>query len=320
MQTVDELIKEKGIRMSLDSAWKASPTVRSYTDFSKLDLTGISLQREARLIEPQVIHESSYMEFFPQEHDPLLEINRTFQNLRGLVEVSGDKTLRFAKNDTVIANIRIKLEKKSRLRIDLGEYKLFCMTLDVDCAGYSDSVLEVESRGSGITYLRVRKRLGEGSKLVFMNRHIKDKFLFLDADGVLGERSSLDSKIYVYADSGAHYDCVQNADHTGFDSRSNVIGRGVVDGPSSLIFRGMLKIHKEKCSGNFATKTINMSSGDAFTDSVPMLDIKANNVIARHSSAIENIDKSELFYLASRGFEQKEASKLIIDSMLGVDE
>lgn len=319
MPTIDEILKSKGLGKLKESPWRVSPTVNRYTDFSKIDLKGIVLSEEVAISKSPKLANSEYVDV-SSDHDVLLDLNRAIQNFRSSLSLDKDAEIVFGKNSAVIGNLDVKVEKDAKLRIELGEYKLFCLTLHITCSEGVSADVDIESKGSGITYLRIKKTLSKRSKLVLTNRHIKDRFLFLYGDGLLEEGSSLDSNVYAYADSGSHYDCVQNADHLGMASTSNVIGRGVIDGPSSLVFRGMLKIHKEKCNGNFATKTLNISNGDAFTDSVPMLDIKANNVIARHSSSIENISREELFYLASRGFGEKEASKLVIDSMLGLEE
>ncbi len=318
MQTIGTIIKENGVLSERKKEWKDSPTVKAYTDFSKLDISDFNVIEKVSPTERGGFEDSGYEEFFEGANETPLNIIRKFQNFNLTGEVDGDSVLEFGKNDSLLGSIKARMRKNSRLKISMGDYNLSFVTLWVECEASSDNQLEFESNGSGITYIRIKEVLKDNSKLSIINKHIKDPFLFLHGDCDLGENASVDSKIYVYADKGAHYDCVQNVLHSGFNSKSNVSGRGVVDGPSSLIFRGMLKIHKEKCSGNFETKTINLSEGDAFTDSVPMLDIKATNVSARHSSAIEDIDKAELFYLASRGFSEKEASKLIIDSMLNI--
>ncbi len=320
MKSIGAIIKENGVKPELKKEWRDSPTVNAYTDFSKLDISGFNVIEKVLPIEKGGFESSSYQEFFDGVNETPLNIIRKFQNFNLAGEVDGDSVLEFGKNDSLLGSIKARLSKNSRLKISMGDYKLSFITLWIECEAGSDNQLELESNGSGITYVRIRETLGENAKLSIINKHIKDSFLFLHGDCELGENASVDSKIYVYADKGAHYDCVQNVLHSGLNSKSNVGGRGVVDGPSSLIFRGMLKIHRERCSGNFETKTINLSNGDAFTDSVPMLDIKATNVSARHSSAIEDIDKAELFYLASRGFSEQEGSKLIIDSMLNISD
>jgi hypothetical protein len=315
MVAITELIKEKRINLFSKNEWKDSPTTPKYTDFSKLDLKGIEFDKEVKSNGIEVSGE--YENLFDDE-DPLIRINRQFHNIAGALNVVGDKKLFFLDNSSVIGSLIINMEKDSDLSIDLGRYGFMNLLVRIVTSPNSKNKVTLNSSNGGATYIRIRHALAEGSELELVNKHIKDSFLFLKADGKLEERSSLLSKINVYADNGAHYDCVQDVIHEK-ESISHIIGRGVIDGPSVLIFRGMLKMNKEKCSGNFETKTLNISEGEAFTDSVPMLDISANNVSAKHSSSIENIDENQLFYLMSRGFKKDESKKLIINSILNIE-
>ena len=50
----------------------------------------------------------------------------------------------------------------------------------------------------------------------------------------------------------------------------------------------------------------------AHADSIPGLEIKANDVRCTHGATIGQIDKLQLFYLTSRGLSRKEAEQLIV--------
>ncbi len=314
MDSVESVIKKNNIELIQKKEWRDSPTVRSYTDFSKLDLSGIKIDDEVAFSGKKVVN-SKYTDIFASEHDPLLELNRRIQNLNFSVDVNNEEKITFSENESLIGSMQINMSGNPRLELDLGKYKLACLIISISCTKDSKCELHVSSSNSGITYLRFKKEIGQNARLDLVNSHIKDSFLFLSSDCDLKDESQLESRIYAHSDGSAHYDCVQNVNH-GLGSKSKVIGRGVINGASSLIFRGMLKIYNERCSGDFSTKTLNISEGDAFTDSVPMLDISAKNVIAKHSSAIENIDDDKIFYLESRGFSKSEGRKLIIDSFL----
>ncbi|MCL5009710.1 MAG: SufD family Fe-S cluster assembly protein [Candidatus Parvarchaeota archaeon] len=316
MASIAELAKEKGINLYSKKEWKDSPTTPRYTDFSKLDLKKVEA---SKAITVTGLDTATKYDGLFEEEDPMIRINHELHNFSSNLSISGDKKIVFSHNSSVIGSIIINMEKDSNVSIDLGKYDLFNILLKIITAPGSKNRLELKSENSGVTYIRIGHVLAEGSELELVNSHIKDSFLFLKSYSELSEKSSLMSRINVYADNGAHYDCVQDVIHIGRESNSHIIGRGVIDGPSVLIFRGILKMSKEKCSGNFETKTLNISKGDAFTDSVPTLDISSNNVSAKHSSSIENIDKEQLFYLTSRGFDEKEASKLIISSILALD-
>jgi Fe-S cluster assembly protein SufD len=52
---------------------------------------------------------------------------------------------------------------------------------------------------------------------------------------------------------------------------------------------------------------------DARADSIPGLEIQADDVRCTHASATGQIDEEALFYLMTRGLPRNEAEKLVVD-------
>ena len=63
---------------------------------------------------------------------------------------------------------------------------------------------------------------------------------------------------------------------------------------------------------SFQTNRNLLLSGDAEADSLPGLEILANEVKCSHGATTSKIDEQELFYLQSRGISKTLAEKLII--------
>lgn len=315
MNSISALVEDKKINFKLKKEWRDSPTTISHTDFSKIDLSGIGFSDKIEIRGTPNLKKSDCIDTFQSESDPMLEINRKMHNFNYSYDAIANDVIDLGDNESIVGTLTLDLHDKTTLNVELGNYKLLDLVIVVNCEEGSDCKLGVFSANSGITYLRFKKNVGNGAKLELINSHLRDRFLFLYGDCNLSENSNLESKIYSYSDSGAHYDCIQNAD-LGFNSKAHVIGHGIIDGPSSLIFRGALRLHSDKANGNFETKTLNISKGGAFTDSIPILDISAHDVLAKHSSSIESIDKEDIFYIMTRGFSEKEASKLILDSFI----
>jgi Fe-S cluster assembly protein SufD len=53
-------------------------------------------------------------------------------------------------------------------------------------------------------------------------------------------------------------------------------------------------------------------SHDAHADSIPGLEIEANDVRCTHGATIGQLDKLQVFYLMSRGLSKTEAQRLIV--------
>ena len=57
-------------------------------------------------------------------------------------------------------------------------------------------------------------------------------------------------------------------------------------------------------------------SKKAHADSIPGLEILANDVRCTHAAAVAQVDKEQLFYLRSRGLSQDSGMRLVIDGFL----
>ncbi len=315
MVTLKERMLTEGISLESRQEWKDSPTTKSYTDFSRMDLDAINLKSNVN-VEADGLVDFPYDNFINDASDPMLAMNSKLYNLSKSIDISGDCTIKFDKNDSVIGILMINILVDSKISVDLGKYKFMNLLIGITVHKGVRSEVSIMSEGSGLSYVRIKQSLASGSNLYMLNRHIKDGFLFIRGDADLEEGAELHSKLYLYADGKSHYDAVQNALFTSENGKAVILGKGIVNGESTLIFRGVLNMYMEKCYGSFDTKTLNLSAGRALADSVPVLDVGANNVTAKHSSSIENIDKDKLFYLMARGLDKEEGEDLIIDAFL----
>ena len=81
---------------------------------------------------------------------------------------------------------------------------------------------------------------------------------------------------------------------------------------SKSIFSGMIKVENEaRFTDALQTNRNLLMSDEAEADSMPGLEISANEVKCSHGATTSRIDEQELFYLLSRGIKKKNAEKLI---------
>ncbi len=97
----------------------------------------------------------------------------------------------------------------------------------------------------------------------------------------------------------------------------NTLIKAVVMPRGNLSLKGVIRISKNASDTKaFLKHSILLVGNDSQAVSIPELEIENNQVQASHASAIGPIDQSQLFYLMSRGFSKKSATKLIIKSFL----
>lgn len=108
-----------------------------------------------------------------------------------------------------------------------------------------------------------------------------------------------------------------NQYHIAPGSTSNLLIKGVFDGQAKFIYQGLIKIEKTGQKSHAYQKNKNLILGDkVFVDSRPFLEILANDVFCTHGSTTGKIDQESLFYLKSRGLDDKTAEQLYVSGFI----
>ena len=102
--------------------------------------------------------------------------------------------------------------------------------------------------------------------------------------------------------------------HAGNYSISNMLTRVVLNDKAKANYNGLVKINPgtKGCQGYQKKETILLSK-DARIMAVPNLEIENNEVKCSHGATISQIDEEQLFYMTSRGIDEKTAKKTIIE-------
>ncbi len=110
-----------------------------------------------------------------------------------------------------------------------------------------------------------------------------------------------------------HFAVDTNAYHIAEHTANNILVKGVMAGESSSVYRGLIKIEKQaqQTDSYLADHTLLLSE-KALANSIPSLQIDANDVRATHGATVSRIDDDQLFYLMSRGLKRKGAEMLIV--------
>ena len=109
-----------------------------------------------------------------------------------------------------------------------------------------------------------------------------------------------------------HLDTWQH--HVAPNCTSDLMFKGALDHGASAVYRGMIRLEPDaqKTDAYQQNRTL-LLSDDASINSIPGLEILANDVRCTHGSTAGQIDPNMLFYLLSRGLTKFEASKMIMD-------
>ncbi|MCF6277713.1 MAG: Fe-S cluster assembly protein SufD [Anaerolineales bacterium] len=119
---------------------------------------------------------------------------------------------------------------------------------------------------------------------------------------------------FYFADGDQHLDHDTQQNHLVPNTSSDLLFKGALKEKSRSVWQGMIYVAPgaQKTDGYQANRNLILSE-NARADSIPGLEINADDVRCTHGATIGKIDPEPLFYLLSRGIPQIEAERLIVE-------
>ncbi len=141
--------------------------------------------------------------------------------------------------------------------------------------------------------------------------HLTKNFSELDlvGEGATGRMSG-----FYFADGDQHLDHDTQQNHLAQHTTSDLLFKGALKGHSRSVWQGMIYVapNAQKADGYQANRNLILSP-DARADSIPGLEILADDVRCTHGATVGKLEQEPLFYLKSRGIPEKEAERLIVE-------
>ncbi|MBI5833400.1 MAG: Fe-S cluster assembly protein SufD [Armatimonadetes bacterium] len=128
-----------------------------------------------------------------------------------------------------------------------------------------------------------------------------------------GSGSSVDLLGISFPAAGQHLDQTTVQDHRVANCHSNLRFLGAVGDKGRSVFRGVISVHPEAQQTDAYQKNENLLLGDkARADSMPVLEILADDVKCSHGASLSHLDNEIVFYLMSRGLPRGEAQRMMV--------
>jgi Fe-S cluster assembly protein SufD len=116
-----------------------------------------------------------------------------------------------------------------------------------------------------------------------------------------------------FADGEQHLDYDTFQEHMAPSTESDFAFKGALREQAHAVWRGMIRVEEDAQKTNAYQENRNLLLSDsAHADSIPGLEIMANDVRCTHGATIGRVDRNELFYLMARGLSRAEAERLIV--------
>lgn len=102
--------------------------------------------------------------------------------------------------------------------------------------------------------------------------------------------------------------------HQAQGTHSDLLYKEVLRDKSRVIWRGMIKVDEAaQQTDGYQRSDALMLSGDARCDSIPGLEIEADDVRCTHGATTGRVDEEQIFYAQSRGIMENEAMHMIVE-------
>jgi Fe-S cluster assembly protein SufD len=119
---------------------------------------------------------------------------------------------------------------------------------------------------------------------------------------------------FYFADGSQHLDHDTQQNHLAEHTTSDLLYKGALLGKSRSVWQGMIYVAPgaQKTDGYQANRNLVLSK-NARADSIPGLEILADDVRCTHGATVGQLEEEPIFYLMTRGLPRREAERLVVD-------
>jgi Fe-S cluster assembly protein SufD len=142
-----------------------------------------------------------------------------------------------------------------------------------------------------------------GARLAKVNQHV----------AMTGPDAEVQVNGVMFTEGRQHLSYHTHQHHQAPYCKSDLLYKVALQDRSRTVWRGMIKVDKPAQRTDAYQRNDNlMLSRDARADSIPGLEIEADDVRCTHGSTSGRVDEQQLFYAMTRGYTRREAVRMIV--------
>ncbi len=142
-----------------------------------------------------------------------------------------------------------------------------------------------------------------GSRLAKVNQHV----------ALIGEDAEAQVNGVMFTQGRQHLSYNTHQHHKAAHCRSDLLYKSALQDDSRTVWRGMIKVDREAQKTDAYQRNDNlMLARTARADSIPGLEIEADDVRCTHGSTTGRVDEQQVFYAMTRGYTRQEAVRMIV--------
>ena len=161
----------------------------------------------------------------------------------------------------------------------------------------------------------LRARLARDSSLNSLVVGLGGRVVKSNSESLLeGPGASSEMLGFIFGHNGQHFDLHTLQEHRAPHTFSDLLYKNAVKDHARSVFFGMIRVHQgaQKTNAFQANRNLILSDG-AKADSIPNLEIMANDLRCTHGSATSRLNEEHLFYLMSRGLRRLDAVRMVVE-------
>ncbi len=145
---------------------------------------------------------------------------------------------------------------------------------------------------------------GLGARLAKVNQEV----------ALTGQGASAQVNGVMFTTGKQHLAYFTRQDHIAPNTRSDLLYKGGLKDQSRVVWKGMIRVEKDAQKTDAYQKDDNLILSDAArADSIPGLEIEANDVRCTHGATAGRVDEDMIFYAQARGVDRETAIRLIVE-------
>jgi Fe-S cluster assembly protein SufD len=298
------------------------------------DSSGLTLLTFKEAINRRLVHLKDYLISYPDTVSAFESLNTAFMNDGVYLSVEADTVLEKPIRILHIAtdaneqhgwhsrNLLV-FGRNSKSAV-LEQYVSLSAQKNYLANTVSQTVLDT---GATVEYTRIQNEaasafhfavnravLAENSKLTVHSHDLGGKLTRYNLNVELnGRNASCHTNGLFMVNEQRQADNYLLVEHEVPDCQSESFFRGVLDNRGKGVFRGKIQVHPDAQRTNAQLNNANLLlSNDAEIDTMPQLEIYADDVKCNHGSSSGQLDEEQLFYLTSRGVDKEAAHNLLV--------
>src|SRR5947207_1290420 len=205
-------------------------------------------------------------------------------------------------------------------------------SLDKTTRGFACGVNDlIAGRGATVKYICVQRwnenvtalqinatSVERDASAMSLNLHLGGSYSrFESLSRLVGEGARSDLLAVAIAHGKQEFDARTLQDHVSPHTASDLLYKNALDDRARTTFGGLIRVEPHAHFTDAYQKVRNLLlSDDAEANSMPGLEILADNVRCTHGATSGQIDEDELFYLRTRGIPTKVAQRLLVTGFL----